>query len=326
MTSHEPIASFSDLQIYAQCHRHWWLRTYRRLRPKLEPRTGALAFGARMHLALEQYYKGEQVNPVTAYDHLMAEEYALRASGTSGASEETLDEENRLGRVMLDGYLDWEAEQGLEAKYEVVAVEKPLSDTLEVALPEYLPGGGGIVQVLVRGKIDRLLRRRADDTVFINDFKTAARFDSTTLSDLSRSPQPRLYLALEKNDREREGDSTRVAGVIYTLLRKVLRTARSTPPYYLNHEVPIGPGDLAAYERRLRGSVGELVSTSRALDAGADPHEVAYFHVGWWCSSCVFRAPCSLYQDSGEEAAEQMLANDFVEHDPWERYSADSGE
>ena len=48
--------SNSELQTFKDCRRRWWLSYYRRLKPRSQDMTGALAFGTRIHAALDAHY------------------------------------------------------------------------------------------------------------------------------------------------------------------------------------------------------------------------------------------------------------------------------
>ena len=48
--------SNSEIQVFKDCRRKWWLGYYRRLQPKQKQFTGALALGSRIHEALDIHY------------------------------------------------------------------------------------------------------------------------------------------------------------------------------------------------------------------------------------------------------------------------------
>jgi hypothetical protein len=299
--------TYSDMQTFQVCPRQWWFRVYRRLRPLKTPRVGALPLGGRVHTALEMYQKGEVAHPVIAWDALISHDYAVMTA--AGMITDDLDKEDRLGRTMLEGFVDWESAEGFHDKYEVIGVEAGLADRL--TLPE-IPG----VEIRIRGKLDRLLRRRSDGAIWVNDYKTMATFSERDRMSLIMSPQARLYTMLAK----RSLPEVWVAGVVYTMLRKVLRTARATPPFYDAMEIPISLYDLDQYEYRLVGMATRIADTTAALDSGADDRQVAYFAPSWQCQTCPFKHPCQLMQNTSREAAEEYIADYFEEGDPWERY------
>lgn len=305
------IASYSDLGTYGQCRRRWWLQTYRRLRLLDEPPTGPLPFGSRIHAALEAYYD-LGIHPVEAWDQLMQHEYAV-ADANGNPFIEALDKESKLGHRMMEGYLEWVEHEGEDAYWDVIGVEQAFSHNLVLTVDT--PDGDQEVTVLVRGKLDRQLRRKSDGAIYVGDFKTAGNFGEPTMLTLTKSPQPRIYTRLIK---AQDPDSD-VRGVVYTLLRKVLRTPTAKPPFYKRVVIEVSPVEQEAYDIRLEGTVSDLARTKFALDAGGDPRRVVPFQPGWWCSTCPFRLPCDLMQSS-PQGAEDMLADLYTEGDPWARY------
>jgi hypothetical protein len=320
-TVHVPdntVASFSDLGTFAQCRRRWWLQTYRKLRKIDEPPTGALPFGSRIHSALEAFYDGTVDTPLTAWNALMQHEFAVaEANGSPFIAE--LDKESKLGHRMLEGYIEWLAETGEDAAWEIVGVETKLSHHLPLTVDiDTVPHA---VTILVRGKLDRRKRRKADGAVYVDDFKTMGNFGEPAMLALELSPQPRLYRMLEKAQAPAEQHT---AGVSYTLLRKVLRTPTAKPPFYKRVTIEVNDDEQEAYDTRLKGAVESLVRVQIRLDRGEDPNRVAYFQPGWHCATCPFKLPCGLMQHT-PKGAEQMLADLYTEGDPWARYMQDQG-
>jgi hypothetical protein len=310
------VASFSDLGTFHQCRRRWWLQTYRRLRRIDEPPTGALPFGSRIHSALEAFYDGTVDDPSTAWKALMAHEFAVaEANGNPFTAE--LDKESKLGHRMLEGYLEWLAETGEDAQWEITGVETKLSHFLTVTVDT--PDGDEEVTVLVRGKLDRRRRRKSDGAVYVDDFKTMGNFGEPAMLALELSPQPRLYRMLELAQAPAEQHT---AGVSYTLLRKVLRTPTAKPPFYKRVTIEINADEQEAYNDRLQGAVTDLARVKYALDHGADPRRTAYFQPGWHCATCPFKLPCQLMQHT-PTGAEDMLDDLYTEHSPWARYLDD---
>lgn len=312
------IASYSDLGTFAQCRRQWWLRTYRKLRLIDEPPTGALPFGSRIHKALEAYYDGTVASPVTAWEALMAHEFAV-AEANGNPFIDALDKESKLGHRMLEGYVEWLDQEGEDAYFDTVAVEQALSANLPLTVD--IDGSSHEVNVLVRGKLDRGMRRKSDGTLYVGDFKTAANFGESTIFGLVNSPQPRIYRRLLKA----HNPDSDVRGVVYTLLRKVMRTATAKPPFYKRVTIEISELDQAAYDARLIGAVEQVASAQVRLDRGEDPNRVAYFNTGWWCSSCPFKLPCGLMQ-SAPQGAEDMLSDLYTVGNPWARYVGDGAQ
>jgi hypothetical protein len=217
---------------------------------------------------------------------------------------------------MMEGYLEWLEAEGEDAYWDTVGVEQAFSHNLTLVVDT--PDGDQEITVLVRGKLDRQLRRKSDGAVYVGDFKTAGNFGEPSMLTLTKSPQPRIYTRLLKA----QDPSSDVRGVVYTLLRKVLRTPTAKPPFYKRVVIDVNAAEQEAYDVRLEGAVTDLARVRFALDAGADPRRVAHFQPGWWCATCPFRLPCDLMQHT-PQAAEDMLSDLYTEGDPWARYLAD---
>jgi hypothetical protein len=312
------VASFSDLGRFGQCRRAWWLGTYRRLRRIDEPPTGPLPFGSRIHSALEAFYDGTVADPTTAWKALMSHEYAVDAANGSWHITD-LDRESKLGHRMLEGYLEWLEAEGEDAAWDVIGVESKLHHW--VTLTIQIDGVPHEVAVLFRGKIDRRLRRKSDGALYVGDFKTVQNFGEPAMLALELSPQGPMYAMLERQ----QDPSSDVRGVVYTLLRKVLRNPTAKPPFYKRLTVEINAATADAYKIRLIGAVEQLAQARVRLDRDEDPARVAFFQPGWWCSTCPFKLPCGLMQHT-PESAEAMLDDLYTETDPWARYLTGQGE
>jgi hypothetical protein len=169
----------------------------------------------------------------------------------------------------------------------------------------------------------RCIRVDAANSLFLTRYltpthNTMANFGEPAMFALQHSPQPRIYRRLLLAN----GAGEHVAGVVYTLLRKVKRTSTAKPPFYKRMTIEINDNDQAAYDARLIGTVEQLAITRVRLDDGADHRQAAFFNTGWWCSSCPFKLPCQVMQDN-PAGAEAMLADLYTEGDPWARYMTD---
>lgn len=148
--------SNSEIQTFLHCRRRWWLSYYRRLRPLETSLVGPLPLGSRVHKALELHYKSG-ADLVGTYLGLLQADYATALS--NGDDITALESEGDLGRIMLEGFIDWAAEEGLDSLYEVVGIE-------EVLTMPMLDG-----QVEVKGKIDIRVRDKRDGTHLLRDWK-----------------------------------------------------------------------------------------------------------------------------------------------------------
>ena len=137
--------SNSEIQVFKDCRRKWWLNYYRRLKPRESTKTGALALGSRIHEALDMYYSTE-TPLLEAHAQLVEKDRDLLIADFQDTSE--LDSEAELGRIMLEGYLDWVEENGIDAELDMISTEElirmPLMDG-KVELDVVLRDGAGEV-------------------------------------------------------------------------------------------------------------------------------------------------------------------------------------
>lgn len=311
----EPIVmSNSSIQVFKSCRRKFWLQYVRRLRPKQEKRSGALALGSRVHRALELFYQdalpptsaptsGEEgVARITAiWSQLVADDRLLLEA--EGGFTDDFDNEAELGRIMLEGYCQWIEDEGIDSEYEVVGLE----DTLEH------PFLGG--QVRVVGKLDQRIRRKVDGTLLVRDFKTAAQF-SDLMKTIEMHEQFLLYQTLEMLLKK---EDERVLGSQVVALRKVKRTASSKPPFYAVMEIEHNVFTLRNFYKHLHGVLQDALDMWRDLEDGADHHVVAYPRPTRDCSwICPFAQVCPMF-DNGS-AVEEAIESQFEVGSPYSYY------
>lgn len=292
--------SQSESSVFRECRRKWWLGTYRGLQTKSERLTGPLALGTRLHNALELFYTAD-ANLLTEHARLVTidrERLVL-----NDQLETDLDKEAELGRIMLEGYLEWLEETGADAGLEVVSAEEILT----------VPLLDGEVEMV--GKLDMRVRREADGVRLFVDHKTAANIsDITKIAAISEQ-----FLQYHLLENLKEGEDSRCDGGIYNVLRKVKRTATAKGPFYHREEVRHNRLQLDSYWRRFHGIVRDILRTRAELGAGGDPNYWAYPTPTKDCSwKCPFVLVCPMFDDGS--AAEEMLDMYYTEGDPYSRY------
>ena len=301
----EPIrVSNSEIQMFLKCRRRWMLTYYEGWSTRDPVVTGALALGSRVHAALEVYYKGH--GPLLEqYDLLMNEDKMLAAS--VGQDLTTLEQEGELGRLMLEGYLDWIAEEGIDSIYKVIGVEEILST----------PMLGGRVHLV--GKIDLRVQDMRDGTHLVRDHKTTASLDDFP-SWAHMNPQLMTYQTLDFVNRTGPDEDQRLAGGVFSLLKKVKRGVRAKPPFYRLHEVRHNVFTLRSFWTRTQGTLTDLLGVRDALDAGEDHRLVAYPTPTRDCRwACPFFQVCPLMDDGSD--VDSMLNDLYVKGNPYAYYS-----
>lgn len=293
--------SNSELQTFKDCRRKWWLQYYRRLQPKYRDVTGALALGSRIHEALDQYYS-TGVPLLEAHTKLVNAEKALLLEEFKDVSE--LEKEAELGHIMLEGYLQWVEENGIDAELEMISTEEQITAPLFNG------------EVELTGKLDMRVRRKLDGVRMFRDFKTVGGSLSDFANLAPMNEQIMTYMLLEST---KEDEENRSDGGIFTMLKKVKRTANARPPFYDQIEVRHNIFTLRSFWDRIHGTIADLMRVRKALDEGESPAFHAYPRPSRDCKwKCPFFNVCTLVDDGS--AAEQAISEMFEEADPYAYY------
>jgi RecB family exonuclease len=302
MTDSPYTLSNSEIQTFKDCRRKWWLAYYRRLKPKQKKYSGPLALGSRVHEALDQYYStGTPL--LEAYKGLVEGERDAMHLEMMDTYE--FDSEADLGRIMLEGYLEWVEGEGIDSELEMISTEEILS----------MPLFDGAVEL--QGKIDMRVRRKADGVRMFRDFKTVGGSFAQFAETAHMNEQILTYMMLEHA--QNKDTDERSEGGIFTLLRKVKRTAASKPPFYDQFEVRHNIFTVRSFWKRIHGSISDLMKTKIALDEGTAHQEVAYPRPSADCRwKCQFYSICPMFDDGS--AVEQAIDAQFDKGDPYDYY------
>lgn len=295
--------SNSEIQVFKDCRRRWWLTYYRRLKPKQRDSTGALALGTRVHAALEDYY-ANGTPLLEAHSRLVETEKSALLADFRDVYE--LEREAELGHIMLEGYLQWVEENGVDAELEMISTEETVSTPLF----------NGEVELV--GKLDMRVRRKGDGARMFRDFKTVGGSLSDFANLAPMNEQVMTYMLLEQTKRD---ESERSDGGIFTMLKKVRRSASARPPFYDQVEVRHNIFTMRSFWDRIHGTIADLMRVRRALDDGEGPAYHAYPRPSRDCKwKCQFFTVCTLMDDGS--AAEQAISEMFVEGDPYSYYGS----
>ncbi len=297
--------SNSEIQTFKDCRRRWWLMYYRRLQPKSKDMTGALALGTRIHAALDAHYS-TGVPLLKAHADLVETDKQLLLADFRDVYE--LETEAELGRIMLEGYEQWVAENGIDAELEMISTEEK----------NIAPLFNGEVEL--QGKLDMRVRRKGDGVRMFRDFKTVGGSLSEFASLANMNEQILTYMLLESTKKDEEHRSD---GGIFTMLKKVKRTANARPPFYDQVEVRHNIFTLRSFWNRIHGTIADLMRVRKALDDGEEPSSVAYPRASRDCKwKCQFFAICPMFDDGS--AVEQAISEMYVVSDPYAYYDSDT--
>jgi hypothetical protein len=298
--------SNSEIRTYQTCRRKWMLAYYHgwRLKQSEEDPTGAVTIGSQIHLAMEAWY-GHSIDPLAVLNWSYRDVIAMRPE-----FEKPLMKDLDMALAMVEGYLQWAAETGVDAGLEVVAAEHVVA--YEIPLTD--PG----LSVVLRAKLDLLFRRRSDGRLLLRDWKTVGTFRKADALLLDQ--QMRFYVMLQALSHRDPRD--RIDGVLYLMMRRSKRTVRATGPFYAQEEVSYNRHDLNSTYQRARQVVSEIVLAHTQLDAGVDHHAIAYPNPGDYCSwGCAFRSICPMFDDGSR--VEEAITARFEKGDPYRYYSAE---
>lgn len=302
MTDVQPIRiSNSEIQTFKDCRRRWWFTYYRRLQPKMKDFTGALALGSRIHEALDMHYS-KGIPLLDAHAELVAKDMKTLTDDYRDTS--TLETEAELGRVMLEGYLEWVEMNGIDSELEMISTE-------EIIERPMMNG-----RVTLQGKIDMRVRRKIDGVRMFRDFKTVGGSFTDFGSTAHMNEQILTYMVLEEAQNQ---DGERSEGGIFTMLRKVKRGAYAKPPFYDQIEVRHNKFALRSFYQRLEGTLEDILRVRDGLDAGESHYKLAYPKPSRDCKwKCQFFAICPLVDDGS--AAEAAISDAFEVADPYGYY------
>ena len=298
--------SNSEIQTFKECRRKWFLSYYRAMQPKQKSHTGPLAMGTRIHAALDDYY-AQGVYLLDAHEELVKKDRLTLETELRDTT--ALDSEAELGRIMLEGYLEWVEENGIDAELDIISTEEKIS----------IPLFNGEVEL--QGKLDMRVRRKIDGVRMFRDFKTVGGSLSDFANLAPMNEQVLTYMLLES---QKEDETSRSEGGIFTMLKKVKRTASAKPPFYDQIEVRHNIFTLRSFWNRIHGVIMDLMRVRKALDDGESHSLVAYPTPTRDCKwKCQFFTICTMFDDGS--SAEQALSEMFEESDPYAYYESKKG-
>jgi RecB family exonuclease len=305
--------SNSEIQTFKDCRRKWWFVYYRELGLKRDRQevTGPRSLGTRVHKALEGMYTLDR-NPIETLKEIYEMDIEQIREHRGEPAAEALQKEYALAHIMIEGYLQWATENAIDDGLELVEAE----GVVEVK--------SSVENVLLRAKMDQRIVRKSDGARLFRDFKTVANLTDPP-KILPMDEQMKFYQLLEYlQSIEATGSEPqwRTDGALYTMLRKVKRTAAAKPPFYDQLEVHHNITEIRNMWKRVAKVVEEIVDARVALDSGEDHQYQVPPRPSRDCTwKCDFFAVCSMVDDGSD--VEGMIG-EFYEHlDPHERYNVE---
>lgn len=305
--------SNSEIQTWKGCNRKWYLTYYLELGVRREEGspTGARELGTRVHVALHAMFV-EGANPLTVLSEVYAEDIEFfEKIGRDEDAINDLKKEHDLAKAMIEGFLDWLSETGIDEEYELVGAETV------VEVPSAVPN------IHLRGKLDQRWVRKSDGARLFRDFKTVGNFvEPQKLLPLDE--QMKFYHLLEYLDamaQTGQAPQWRTDGGMYTMLRKVKRTVTAKPPFYMQVEVGHNTEELRSMYLRVHKTIREILEARFALEEGGDHRYVVPPRPSRDCTwMCDFLPVCPMMDDGSNWRA--MLDEYYTHVDPHDRYKA----
>jgi hypothetical protein len=160
------------------------------------------------------------------------------------------------------------------------------------------------------------VRRKADGVRLFRDFKTVGGSLSEFSSMAHMNEQVMTYMLLESSKFD---EKERSEGGIFTLIKKVRRTAAAKPPFYDHVEIRHNIFTMRSFWQRIHGTIADLMRIRTALDAGENPAFHVYPRASRDCKwKCQFFAICPMFDDGS--AVEQALSDSYEVADPYAYY------
>lgn len=294
--------SNSEIQAFTDCPRKWWLSYHRGLRPVKEKVTGPLSIGSRVHRCLEEGYSspGREEALFKVFVDSINEDYP-KAQELDVVDQ--FEKDCELVLVMLEGFVDWAAEEGLDSGWEVVRSEGVMrSPALRVETED----------VVLKGKLDQVVRREMDDSLWMRDWKTT---DYKQPVMLAFGPQLKMYILLLQLTEQ----MAQVTGGQFVFLRKVKRTAKAEPPFYMVEPQYVSPTEMESFWTSTLANVKRLVQAVHLIEEGRSHLEVAPARPTADCSwRCPFYPICPMFDDGSN--VEGYLAAAYTVGDPYSYY------
>lgn len=277
------LVSNSEVQTFKDCPRRWWLAWHRGLKPRTRKVTGVASTGTRLHVALATLYTpGSVVSAATnalvkaqAADQLEIEGQLNAAQFSEFAESETtrLNEDYDkllksfdLEHAMLEGYLEWIEETGIDQHLEVISVEQRIEvdfvdESTTIARSWRYP-------VKLIAKLDARARNMLTGAIKFIDHKTVGSLHDMTLG---LNQQILHYQVID--DLLTEPEQPRAEGALYNMLKKVKRTRAAKPPFFARIPIDHNRFELTGYVAQLIGMIDRIEQTEKPLESHPGMHQ-----------------------------------------------------
>lgn len=313
------LLSNSEVQTFKDCPRKWWLAWHRGLKPRSQSVIGPRSTGTREHAALAALYTpgGSYKDALDELDRIQAEDsHRLEVQVAELELDLANEQRNKLNSdfdlesAMLEGYLQWITETGVDSNLEVISAEQRVEAPFWTRM--------GALQVILIAKLDARVRNIITGGLRFIDHKTVGSLTDPVL----RLNQQMLHYHVIENLLVLPGQP-RCEGALYNMLRKVKRTRASKPPYFAREPIPHNIHELRSYEQQLFGTIEKIGETRRALADGVKHQRACPSRPSRDCSwKCDFFKICRMFDDGSR--VEAAIEDQYVVGDPLEYYDKET--
>lgn len=277
--------SHSEMAVFKDCRRKWYMQYHLKLRRKREPRSVARDTGILVHEALDLFYKAGGLNGAGSNE--LALDFLRNASDEDMLKvEETerpkVKEAHDVARILTEGYFEWLHETGADIGLVIDRSE------LELRAP------GPVEGTEIMGIIDLGGTDERSGDLFVMDNKITISIDNMvkTLHIMEQGP---MYAVLAKIN---DPDPNRGFRVIWNMIKRNKQTARAKPPFYQRYELAINADQLRQFYAQLQGQIEDILRTEARLNAGESHIKVAYPTPTQDCTwKCPYFSVCGAMND-----------------------------
>lgn len=244
--------------------------------------------GSAVHKGLEAYYLGTSyLTAIDDYWNSIQDQL-----GPEADIDKWIAELVTLPNLIVEGYIEWVADEGIDIGDELLGLEIPLEAKI---------GERDGEDVVLYGTIDRLIRN-SDGQLIVDDFKTVATLGPvTTLATNYQINNYGLLVRANYGEMPHQGR--------HTQLKRSKRTARAKPPFYGRCKTTFNETKMQSHWLNLDGVVKDMLDVLGRLDSGAN-HGIAYPNPTLNCSwDCPFDSICPMMDDGSDW--EFALETDF---------------
>lgn len=255
------LVSNSEVQTFKDCPRKWWLAWHRGLALKQKTVDGVRDTGTRVHVALAAHYCApgvmdaiKSLEYIQKIDREVFMEQYLHVP-VDGEALAKLNSQFDLEHAMVEGYLEWVLETGIDADLKTTHVEQYEEVEFDHENSDH--------DTKLIAKIDARVVSTSNGREYFIDHKTGD-FPDGRLLQLNQQMLHYILILREQG--------IIVDGALYNTLRRVKRSRAAKPPFYQRNEIRHNSYQIDNYRSALIGTLIQIERAEQMLSVGADHH------------------------------------------------------